>query len=130
MAAKSGSSFFVQLRKRKVIRVAIAYLIVGWIMMQVGEVTFEALTLPPWALTLLIVILLLGFPIALVLAWAFELTPEGIRKDSAGYALESQGEAPELDQSAPSIAVLPFADMSEHTDNRGEPRLLTAPTLG
>jgi TolB-like protein/Flp pilus assembly protein TadD len=116
MAAKSASSFFAQLRKRKVIRVAIAYIFVGWIMMQVGEVTFEALTLPPSALTLLIVILLLGFPVALVLAWAFELTPEGIRKDSAGYELEQDDELPELDRSAPSIAVLPFADMSEHGD--------------
>jgi adenylate cyclase len=111
-------SFLTQLRKRKVIRVGIAYVIVGWVMMQVGEVTFEALALPPWTLTLLIVIVLLGFPIALVLAWAFEVTPEGIRKDSAGEAVEPQEEIapPALDQSAPSIAVLPFDDMSERGD--------------
>jgi adenylate cyclase len=110
--------FFSQLKDRKVIRVGVVYLVVGWIMMQVGEVTFEALGLPPWSLTLLIVLVLLGFPISLVLAWAFEVTPEGIRKDTAGLARADGPEdgAPVLDQSAPSIAVLPFDDMSEHGD--------------
>ncbi len=84
MNSRPVKSFFQQLKDRKVIRVGIAYIVVGWIMMQVGEVTFEALTLPSWALTLLVVIVLLGFPIALVLAWALEVTPEGIKKDSAG----------------------------------------------
>jgi TolB-like protein/Flp pilus assembly protein TadD len=114
MDTKSGKSLWQQLKDRKVIRVAIAYVIVGWLLMQVGEVTFEALGLPPWALTLLIILVLLGFPLALVLAWALEVTPDGIRKDSAGAAVETQDEAPPLDLSAPSIAVLPFDDMSEH----------------
>jgi len=108
--------FLAQLRKRKVIRVGIVYVLVGWVLMQVGEVTFEALGLPPWALTLLIVIVLLGFPIALVLAWAFEVTPEGIRKDSAGAAGAADRAPPEFDRHAPSIAVLPFDDMSEQGD--------------
>ena len=112
----SGNSFWKQLKERKVIRVGIAYVVVGWILMQIGEVTFEALTLPAWSLTLLIVLVLLGFPIALVLAWAFEVTPEGIRKDSASPAPEPEEVPPELDKSAPSIAVLPFDDMSEHGD--------------
>jgi len=118
MNNNSIKSFLTQLRKRKVIRVGIAYVVVGWIMMQVGEVTFEALSLPPWALTLLIIIVLLGFPIALVLAWAFEVTPEGIRKDSAATAADPDADEapPELDRSAPSIAVLPFDDMSELGD--------------
>ncbi len=116
MNEKPGRNFFQQLKDRKVIRVGIAYVIVGWIMMQVGEVTFEALNLPSWALTLLIVVVLLGFPIALVLAWAFEVTPEGVRKDSAAGSLPTEPAPPELDQSAPSIAVLPFDDMSEHGD--------------
>lgn len=120
------SSFFSQLKKRKVIRVGLAYLVVGWVMMQIGEVTFEALQLPSWALTLLIVLVLLGFPVALVLAWALEVTPQGIRRDSAGEPpAEAAAEAttkavvqapPELDHAAPSIAVLPFRDMSEHGD--------------
>jgi TolB-like protein/Flp pilus assembly protein TadD len=116
MNEKSKKSFFTQLRERKVIRVAIAYVIVGWIMMQVGEVTFEALGLPAWALTLLIVIVLLGFPIALVLAWAFEVTPQGLRKDPTAARAAAEEVPPVLDRAAPSIAVLPFDDMSEHGD--------------
>jgi TolB-like protein/Flp pilus assembly protein TadD len=118
MTEKLKKSLFSQLKDRKVIRVGVVYVVVGWVMMQIGEVTFEALGLPPWSLTLLIVLVLLGFPISLVLAWAFEVTPEGIRKDSAGLAQTGEAEdvPPELDQSAPSIAVLPFNDMSEHGD--------------
>ena len=116
MNEKSSKSFWKQLRERKVIRVGIVYVVVGWILMQIGEVTFEALALPAWSLTLLIVLVLLGFPIALVLAWAFEVTPEGIRKDSAGLAVDPEEAPLELDKSAPSIAVLPFDDMSEHGD--------------
>ena len=118
MNKDSFRNFLQQLRKRKVIRVGIAYIVVGWLMMQIGEVTFEALGLPAWALTLLIVLVLLGFPIALVLAWAFEVTPEGIRKDSAGQVAEEpeKDAPPELDRAAPSIAVLPFVDMSELGD--------------
>ena len=116
MSASAAKNFFKQLKDRKVIRVGLGYIVVGWIMMQVGEVTFEALSLPAWALTFLIVVVLLGFPIALVLAWAFEVTPEGVRKDSAGQRAAADEAPPELDRTAPSIAVLPFADLSEHGD--------------
>jgi adenylate cyclase len=116
MTKQFGKSFWRQLKKRKVIRVGAVYIIVGWILMQIGEVTFEALALPGWALTLLIVIVLMGFPLALVLAWAYEITPEGIRKDSAGDVSPTDDDCPELDEAAPSIAVLPFDDMSEHGD--------------
>jgi TolB-like protein/Flp pilus assembly protein TadD len=114
MNKKPGNHFWRQLKDRKVIRVVIVYIVVGWLMMQIGEVTFEALGLPSWALTLLIVAVLLGFPLALVLAWAFEVTPEGIRKDSAGEAPADDDPPPGFDLAAPSIAVLPFDDMSEH----------------
>jgi len=116
MNQESGKSFWQRLKERKVIRVGIVYVVVGWVMMQVGEATFEALSLPPWALTLLIVLVLLGFPIALVLAWAFEITPEGIRKDSDTASSAKNDSPPALDRSAPSIAVLPFHDMSERGD--------------
>lgn len=89
-----------------------AYIIVGWIIMQVGEVVFAGLAVPPWALTLLIVIILLGFPLALVLSWAYEVTPQGVRKDSAGN-IESTTKVEDYQEGAPSIAVLPFDDMSE-----------------
>ena len=116
MSEQPIKSFWDQLKKRKVIRVGIAYVIVGWIVMQVGEVTFEALTLPSWALTLLVVSVLLGLPIALVLAWAYEVTPEGVRKDSAGEVKLAEIELDDLQDATPSIAVLPFDDMSEQGD--------------
>lgn len=115
MDKKTEKSFFEQLKERKVIRVGIVYVLVGWITIQIGEVTFEALILPEWSLALLIVIVFLGFPIALVLAWAYELTPEGIIRDSAGR-LEAPVNGGVAEDAPPSIAVLPFDDMSEHGD--------------
>ena len=76
MTTLRSKTFWEQLKKRKVVRVALAYIFVAWIVMQIGEVTFEGLGLPPWSLSLLIVLVLLGFPIALVMAWAYEVTPE------------------------------------------------------
>jgi TolB-like protein/Flp pilus assembly protein TadD len=97
-------------------RVGLAYILVGWIMMQIGEVTFEALLLPPWALTLLILLVVLGFPVALVLAWAYEVTPEGIVKDTAGTPIEKPSHRSRWVSTTPSVAVLPFDDMSEQGD--------------
>ena len=111
--SRDWKDFITQLRERKVIRVAAAYLIVGWVVLQVGEVTFEPLGLPDWALTLLIVLMVLGIPLALVLAWAYELTPGGIQRDPKDLPAPAEPPLPELDQAAPSIAVLPFDDLSE-----------------
>ena len=112
MSKLPGRKFFKQLKKRKVVRVALVYVIVGWVVMQVGEVVLEGLGVPSWSLSLLIVMVLLGFPIALVLAWAYELTPHGIRKESSHH-IESVTEIDDFQEGAPSIAVLPFDDMSE-----------------
>ena len=72
-----------QLEKRKVVRVCLVYLLVGLLVILVATVAFESLGVPAYVLSLLLVIILLGFPVALFLAWAFEITPYGIRKDSA-----------------------------------------------
>lgn len=116
MIGKHKKSLLVQFYQRKVMRVALAYVVVGWIMMQIGEVTFEALNLPPWALTFLIIIVIFGFPIALVLAWAYEVTPEGIVKDSSAGTRSSGAVRARGRDAVPSVAVLPFNDMSEHGD--------------
>jgi len=75
------AQFWAELRRRKVFRVAGAYAIVGWLVIQIAANTFPALLLPPWTLTLVIVLTALGFPIALVIAWLFERTPSGIRPE-------------------------------------------------
>jgi adenylate cyclase len=74
-------SFFNELRRRNVIKVAAAYIIVGWLIMQAGEVMGPALHLPDWVNSTLAFFLILGFPLAIIFAWAFEMTPEGIKKE-------------------------------------------------
>lgn len=116
MSGKRKKSLLGQFYQRKVMRVGLAYVLIGWLLMQVGEVTFEALALPPWSLSFLIVVIALGFPIALVLAWAYEVTPEGIVKDPAGAGGKAAPGRTRSGAVAPSVAVLPFDDMSEHGD--------------
>jgi len=72
-------SLIDELRRRNVIKVAIAYAVIAWVLMQVAATTFPALKLPDWTITLVAVLLLIGFPLALIFAWAFELTAEGIK---------------------------------------------------
>ena len=74
-------SLFKELKRRNVFKVAAAYIIVGWLIMQAGEVMGPALHLPEWVNSLLAFFLILGFPLALFFAWAYELTPEGIKKE-------------------------------------------------
>ncbi|HEY7670639.1 MAG TPA: hypothetical protein VIC71_00360, partial [Gammaproteobacteria bacterium] len=88
-----------ELSRRKVIRVAIAYPIVAWLLIQVAGGTFGPLGLPSWSITLVIVLVVLGYPLALILAWAFDITPHGVRR--------TQPPASEN-----SVAVLPFLDLS------------------
>jgi TolB-like protein len=75
-------SFWGELRRRNVFKVGAAYLIVAWLLIQVAGQVFPQLQLPSWAPTLVTVLLIIGFPVALVLAWAYELTPEGIKAAS------------------------------------------------
>ena len=78
---QSPLGIFAEMRRRSVFRVGIAYAIVAWLLLQIGEIAFDFLEVPIWAGKLLIVFLLLGLPVALILAWAFELTPEGVKRD-------------------------------------------------
>jgi TolB-like protein/tetratricopeptide (TPR) repeat protein len=73
-------SFWGELRRRNVVKVAVAYAIVGWLLAQVTSVFVPALNLPAWVTTFVAFILVIGFPVALILSWAYELTPEGIKK--------------------------------------------------
>ncbi len=72
--------FFAELKRRNVYKVAIAYAVVAWLLMQVATQVFPFLEIPNWAIRLVIMLIVIGFPIALVIAWAFELTPEGIKR--------------------------------------------------
>ena len=74
-------SLFRELKRRNVVRVGVAYVVLGWALAQVAEFAFETFGAPDWALKSVVIVLLLGLPLVLFLAWAFELTPEGIKRD-------------------------------------------------
>ena len=135
------SGFFEEVKRRKVYRVAVAYIIVAGGVIQLASAAFPAWELPNWALRLVIVLLLIGFPIALILAWAFDVTPEGIRSAPSAAAprthrrrniimlvatgvmasaiagfflLPRVSSARKIDK---SIAVLPFENLSDDKEN-------------
>jgi TolB-like protein/Flp pilus assembly protein TadD len=129
------SGFFEELQRRKVYRVAAAYIIVAGFIIQIGSAVFPAWELPNWTLRLVVVLLLIGFPIALILAWAYDVTPQGIRvtpgahrrrnlimliatgviiSAGAGFFLLPRASARKIDK---SIAVLPFQNLSDEKEN-------------
>ena len=137
----NARNFFAELKRRKVFKVGAAYLVVAWLAVQAASIGFPAFDAPPWALRIFILIALLGFPIAVVMAWVFDLTPEGIKLDSRasgskplivaaallivlalGWYFYGQPSFRKGDVTTPSvadrnsIAVLPFANMSGKTE--------------
>jgi TolB-like protein/Tfp pilus assembly protein PilF len=134
------TGFFEEVKRRKVYRVAAAYIIAAGGIIQLASATFPAWELPNWALRLVILLLLVGFPIALILAWAFDITPQGIRTTpdtaaprtrrrrnvivlvvtgaiisaGAGFFLLPRVSAHKVDK---SIAVLPFENLSDEKEN-------------
>src|SRR2546422_9724035 len=73
-------NFFAELKRRNVYKVAVAYASVGWLLVQVATQVFPFFEIPNWAVRLIVLMIVIGFPIALVIAWAFELTPEGLKR--------------------------------------------------
>ena len=74
-------SLLAELRRRNVFRVAIAYGVVAWVLAQIADLAFENFGAPDWVAKSVLFILALGFPLAVIFAWAFELTPEGIKRE-------------------------------------------------
>ena len=134
-------SLFDELKRRKVFKVGAAYLVVAWLVVQAASIGFPAFDAPPWVLRVFILVALLGFPIAVVMAWMFDLTPEGVRLDTStsgskrlfavaallvvlalGWYFYGQPSFRKGDVATPttadrnSIAVLPFANMSGKSD--------------
>ena len=131
------SGFFEEVRRRKVYRVAAAYIIAAGFIIQISSAVFPAWELPNWAFRLVVVLLLIGFPISLILAWAYDVTPQGIRATPAprthrrrniitliaaglvvsavaGFFLLPRASARKIDK---SIAVLPFQNLSDEKEN-------------
>ena len=76
------SQLFQELKRRNVFRVAIAYLAVSWVILQVADIVFESVTAPDWLMQVLLFFIAIGFIFALFFAWAFEMTPDGIKKEA------------------------------------------------
>jgi TolB-like protein/Tfp pilus assembly protein PilF len=131
------STFVVELQRRKVYRVAAAYIIAAGFIIQIGSAVFPAWELPNWTFRLVVVFLLIGFPISLILAWAYDVTPQGIRATPApgahrrrnlitliaigvvfstvaGFFILPRALARKIDK---SIAVMPFENLSEDKEN-------------
>jgi TolB-like protein/Tfp pilus assembly protein PilF len=83
---KSGN-FFGELRRRNVYKVAVAYAIVGWLLVQIATQVFPFFEIPNWGVRLIVLAIVIGFPVALVIAWAFESTPQGIKRTEAADAV-------------------------------------------
>jgi TolB-like protein/Flp pilus assembly protein TadD len=134
-----SGGFFEELQRRKVYRVAAAYIIAAGFIIQIGSAVFPAWELPNWTFRLVVVLLLIGFPIALILAWAYDITPQGIRATketaaethlrrnmiilvatgvivsaAAGFFLLPRASSRKIDK---SIAVLPFESLSDEKEN-------------
>src|SRR5438876_8394819 len=82
-------NFFLELKRRNVYKVAVAYAVVAWLLIQAASIFLPAFNAPQWAMQIVILILVVGFPIALAFSWAFEITPEGIVRESEVQADES-----------------------------------------
>jgi TolB-like protein len=127
--------FLAELKRRKVIQTAVLYAVASWALLQVAELLLDMLEVPPWGLKLVFVLLLIGFPLALLLSWMHQVTPEGIRPETAapqtqrGLPPAGAFSAHTADAPSPatpprdaavderSIAVLPFANLSEDKAN-------------
>ncbi len=105
----SLKEFFVELKRRKVYRVAVAYIVVAWVLVQVATQVFPFFEVPNWTVRLVILALCLGFPIAIILAWAYDITPSGIKRTAD---LAPAASVPEK-----SVAVLPFENLSDDREN-------------
>src|SRR5205823_14448939 len=83
-------NLFTELKRRNVYKVAVAYAVVGWLVVQISSTVLPTFHAPEWVVQTLVVLVALGFPIALIIAWAFELTPEGIKRTEPGEELQSK----------------------------------------
>ena len=75
-------NFFAELKRRNVYKVAVAYAVVSWLLIQIATQVFPFFEIPNWAVRLVVLLLIIGFPVALIFSWAYEITPEGIKLES------------------------------------------------
>lgn len=115
------STLFAELKRRNVFKVGIAYAIVAWLLIQVASIVVPAYQAPDWIMPILITLIVFGFAIAVFLAWAYELTPEGIkatRSETHDEKTVPVSESAALNETiSPRLAILPFENLSPDPDN-------------
>jgi hypothetical protein len=84
--------FIEELKRRHVVRVAIAYAVAGWLLVQIATQVFPFFNIPNWAVRLVVILIVIGFPIAVALAWVYEMTPEGIRRTESADSPDARAE--------------------------------------
>src|SRR5436309_10342616 len=129
------ATFLTELKRRKVYRVAVAYAIVAWLLIQAASILFPTFEAPPWVMKVFVTAVILGFPVALILAWAFELTPEGLRRSEEVAPRESKTRKPGSKWTAVIVtaallatALLAFQFVRTRRSPAIEPAKQTAPT--
>ncbi len=123
------ASFFAELQRRNVYRVGAAYLVVSWVLAQLAEVAVPALILPEWVNSLVFLLLMLGFPIALLFAWAFDMSPEGIKlttEEDLRQPDTKRGRGVELIVFAGMLAVIAYYVWSDLRAGGNEPAAAAA----
>jgi TolB-like protein/Tfp pilus assembly protein PilF len=113
----NAGKFFAELKRRKVYSVAVGYAVAGWLLIQIVTQVFPPFEIPNWAQRLVIVTIVLGFPIALVLAWVYDFTRQGIKRTEELEPEARVDTAGPIDSAEKSIAVLPFNDLSAAKDH-------------
>jgi TolB-like protein/Flp pilus assembly protein TadD len=133
--AMDPATFLTELKRRKVYRVAVAYAIVAWLLIQAASILFPTFEAPPWVMKVFVTAVILGFPVALILAWAFEMTPGGLRREEEVAPRESK--APKTGSKWTAIiviaallaaALLVFQFMRTRSSTTANPPKQTAPT--
>ena len=149
---RTRMSFFEELKRRNVVRVGIAYVVLAWVLAQVADLVLDAFEAPSWVMQVVLILIALGLPVALLLAWAYELTPDGVKREADvergdsitkqtgrrldrltigvlgvavalllvdRFVLQQRASDVEVDTTSArqSIAVLPFANMSDDSDH-------------
>ena len=109
-------NFFAELKRRRVYSVAVTYAVVGWLLIQVATQVFPPFEIPNWAERLVIVVVIVGFPIALVFAWIYDFTRHGLVRTEEAEPGQASEVAQSVSPAEKSIAVLPFKDLSTGTD--------------
>lgn len=109
-SASSGQvSFWAEVKRRRVVRVAITYAVVAWLIMQVAALTFEGFGIPEWAFRFVVLMLVVFFPVAIVLAWAFELTPDGVKTTKSLREQQDREPVSAKEQSQRNLRAIAFA---------------------